>query len=687
VKDQRGAIYVETLIGFLPVFLFFLGCLHIADASAASLIVRHAATVAARAAVVVMPDDGMYYNDQNNNQVHQFTGLRRQDIEHAADLILGASPRLDHGGANVQIGFKGGGPQPTPPPPPPPSSIGDFFEQLLNTSTKGDGGDQGMRDLLTAHVTTHYHCLVPVFCAGGYDMAADASLVYQGARYVYEPWPDSLHEQRAGEHEGGHDGDGHHETGHNPTHTPNHPGSDADSSPHEPVASNGQTHGNEPGAVPSHGQPANPGSNTATSTTTDAARTPHNETELRNALSPKLRDIPIVRDPSLHGSTVRVAYTHNDRGVITGIEVHVGDGAQARHIAGHVNTITTMQRYQGLSGRVRALLDRFNQWLTGHPSAGPGTLAWETRNEVEKLQGLVDARANELSDPDLTPEHRRALERELNDYEQQLREHLATAERVTNEPGRGYVAAEDSNAQQNVPPPRASELFPGISPGDAQAIDELFRDHRNPDGSPTNPESRDNPPPDLADRIAQARERATQASGQAPSGGVVAVGSEGPQRNGWSNRDLTSVNYAYTNIVLGRDQPGGQNDPALDGDLVPNRGDKNLLILTGAAAASHAEQLLAIANTLDGKNEPIGVSQAQCGECRNWFREHAMQQQQTYVVDDTEFTRVYYPNGQVDVYDHDGNRVATADTETSVSLRNYKGIPWDRPKNTGKKTK
>lgn len=41
--DERGAIYLETLIGFVPVLLFFFGLLNIADASAASLITGHAA--------------------------------------------------------------------------------------------------------------------------------------------------------------------------------------------------------------------------------------------------------------------------------------------------------------------------------------------------------------------------------------------------------------------------------------------------------------------------------------------------------------------------------------------------------------------------------------------------------------------------------------------------------------------
>jgi hypothetical protein len=140
---------------------------------------------------------------------------------------------------------------------------------------------------------------------------------------------------------------------------------------------------------------------------------------------------------------VRVHYTHDARGVITGIEVRVGRDAGVRHIEDHIPTIRVMQRYQGLTGRARALLRRANAWLTGHPGAGPGTRAWEARQEIEKLNGIIDSRARELESPTLTPERRAEIEREIEGYERQLAEHRATLDRVTSEPGEGYVAAED----------------------------------------------------------------------------------------------------------------------------------------------------------------------------------------------------------------------------------------------------
>jgi TadE-like protein len=58
--DDRGAVYVEFLIVFMPVFLLFLGICQAALIGAARFVVQHAANRAARSAVVVLessPDD------------------------------------------------------------------------------------------------------------------------------------------------------------------------------------------------------------------------------------------------------------------------------------------------------------------------------------------------------------------------------------------------------------------------------------------------------------------------------------------------------------------------------------------------------------------------------------------------------------------------------------------------------
>lgn len=55
-SDERGAVYVEFLIAFLPLFLMFLAICQLALIATAEAVVRHAAYSAARTAVVVLED-------------------------------------------------------------------------------------------------------------------------------------------------------------------------------------------------------------------------------------------------------------------------------------------------------------------------------------------------------------------------------------------------------------------------------------------------------------------------------------------------------------------------------------------------------------------------------------------------------------------------------------------------------
>ena len=60
-SDTRGAIYIEFLIAFIPLFVFFMSMVQLSFLRAAHLVNRHAAVVAARAAIVVLPDDPAQY--------------------------------------------------------------------------------------------------------------------------------------------------------------------------------------------------------------------------------------------------------------------------------------------------------------------------------------------------------------------------------------------------------------------------------------------------------------------------------------------------------------------------------------------------------------------------------------------------------------------------------------------------
>jgi|GEM_PF-722084 len=59
--DERGVVYLEMLIAFVPVFIFFLCILQLGLLASAKLVVKHSAIVGARSAVVVLEDDPAFY--------------------------------------------------------------------------------------------------------------------------------------------------------------------------------------------------------------------------------------------------------------------------------------------------------------------------------------------------------------------------------------------------------------------------------------------------------------------------------------------------------------------------------------------------------------------------------------------------------------------------------------------------
>src|SRR5258708_36207326 len=88
--DRRGAVYVEFLIAFLPVLVFFSALFQLGMVQIADLVTEHAAVVAARAAIVILPDDAIYYDDVPENNLSGKDNRRRSDIEEAARMALSA---------------------------------------------------------------------------------------------------------------------------------------------------------------------------------------------------------------------------------------------------------------------------------------------------------------------------------------------------------------------------------------------------------------------------------------------------------------------------------------------------------------------------------------------------------------------------------------------------------------------
>lgn len=159
--DTRGAVMVEFLAAFLPLFIMFECLVQLAGLITAKLVVDHAAATAARAAVVVLSDNPKYYNDV---KVDEATGKRRQDIESAAAIPLMAVKSVIH----VKVTL--------------PSSPGG----------DDDRTQFGRNDMVNVKVQAIYLCQVPfakrVVCnmfTETRTLTGEASLPNNGADYVY----------------------------------------------------------------------------------------------------------------------------------------------------------------------------------------------------------------------------------------------------------------------------------------------------------------------------------------------------------------------------------------------------------------------------------------------------------------------------------------------------------------------
>ncbi|MFO0677802.1 MAG: TadE family protein [Polyangiaceae bacterium] len=83
--DTRGAVYVEFLVAFMPLFVFFMALVQFGFVQTANLVVKHSAVTGARAASVVLPDDPAFYGGAPLNRAE---GKRFEEIERAVKMPL-----------------------------------------------------------------------------------------------------------------------------------------------------------------------------------------------------------------------------------------------------------------------------------------------------------------------------------------------------------------------------------------------------------------------------------------------------------------------------------------------------------------------------------------------------------------------------------------------------------------------
>lgn len=160
--DRRGAVYVEFLIVFLPLFVMFMSLVQLAFVEIANLVTKHAAVGAVRAAIVVLPDNPQYYS---KGEINHAEGERLDAIKAAAKarlLAVSVNP-------NVEVTF--------------PSAA----EGTDNRTTFSNG------DTVRVQLKFDYPCKIPIgsrfvcsFLSLHKKLKAEAAMPLQSASYKYE---------------------------------------------------------------------------------------------------------------------------------------------------------------------------------------------------------------------------------------------------------------------------------------------------------------------------------------------------------------------------------------------------------------------------------------------------------------------------------------------------------------------
>jgi Flp pilus assembly protein TadG len=151
-KDKRGAVYVEFLAVFFPLFAFFLSLVQFAYLQSANIIVNHAAIKAARTAAVVLYGNPADFGGTGQGS---FDGTREAMVKQSAQMPL------------VALG------------------------NASSVTVAADKGSYGRDDIVTVTVKYDYVCRVPLgrilVCGTGgkKSLTGQAAMQVQGTSFIY----------------------------------------------------------------------------------------------------------------------------------------------------------------------------------------------------------------------------------------------------------------------------------------------------------------------------------------------------------------------------------------------------------------------------------------------------------------------------------------------------------------------
>ncbi|MBO9564973.1 MAG: DUF4157 domain-containing protein [Niastella sp.] len=163
-------------------------------------------------------------------------------------------------------------------------------------------------------------------------------------------------------------------------------------------------------------------------------RGPYSETEfqglqdvLGNAAKTKeaglLYTPDLVHNPELKGNEARARYHDNM------LVLEVGPNVTPQIVEGHLKTLATLQKYEGVIGNVRKLIDYVNFIVTGKGAGKYGSEHFVATNEISKLQDMITAlRALQsrmeagLTEAANNPDPEK-INNDIAEYEKQIAEH------------------------------------------------------------------------------------------------------------------------------------------------------------------------------------------------------------------------------------------------------------------------
>ncbi|HEU4325845.1 MAG TPA: polymorphic toxin-type HINT domain-containing protein [Roseiflexaceae bacterium] len=161
---------------------------------------------------------------------------------------------------------------------------------------------------------------------------------------------------------------------------------------------------------------------------------------LSQGLPERMRQsVPVEIKPDLPPGEVRVVPVR-EGGRVVGVRIEAGRGATPTDIMLHAHVVQGYQRYMGLLGRARELVERFHAWFNLQEHAGSGSAAFEARLEIEKLPALIEQRMAQLEGGRLDPAAQARLLDDINSLHAQIQHHTTRLNDMG--AGRGYVAAE-----------------------------------------------------------------------------------------------------------------------------------------------------------------------------------------------------------------------------------------------------